>query len=114
LLPLYVFCGEQLLAAYLRPSKMDAAKHSRAILKLLVRRFRRLWPQVKIVFRGDSGFCRWRLLRWCDRNNVYYIVGPDKNQVRKRLAEPLLQQAKQDFVSTGQKQRMFAETVGAG
>ena len=71
-LPLYVYCGEQLLVAYLRPSKIDAAKHSRAILKLLVRRFRQVWPDVKIIFRGDSSFCRWKLLRWCDRYNVYY------------------------------------------
>lgn len=42
-----------------------------------MKRFRRVWPQVKIVFRGDSGFCRWRLLRWCDKNNVYYIIGRD-------------------------------------
>jgi len=33
---LYVFCGTRLLAAYLRPSDIDAAMHSRAILKLLV------------------------------------------------------------------------------
>lgn len=62
-LPLYVFCGSQLLVAYLRPAKIDGAKHSRAILKLLVKRFRRQWPNVRIIFRGDSGFCRWKLMR---------------------------------------------------
>ncbi len=62
-LPLYVFCGERLLAAYLRTSKIDAAKHSRAILKLLVRRFRQVWPNVRIIVRADSGFARWRMLR---------------------------------------------------
>ena len=108
-LPLYVFCGDQLLVSYLRPSKIDAAKHSRAILKLLVRRFRQVWPEVKIVFRGDSGFCRWRLLRWCDKHGVNYIVGLAKNAVLKRLAEPHLQQAAEQFEQTGQKQRIFAE-----
>jgi hypothetical protein len=57
-LPLYVFCGERLLVSYLRPSNIDAAKHSRAMLKLLVDRLRQQWPAVKIIFRGDSGFCR--------------------------------------------------------
>jgi len=61
-LPLYVFCNDQLLISYLRPSKIDAAKHSWAILSLLVKRFRREWPDVRIVFRGDSGFCRHRML----------------------------------------------------
>ena len=52
-LPLYVFCGQQLLCAYLRESRIDAAKHSAAILKLLVRRLRQVWPDVRITFRGD-------------------------------------------------------------
>ncbi len=109
-LPLYVFCGQQLLVAYLRPSKIDASKHSRAILKLLVKRFREVWPKVKIIFRGDSGFCRWKLLRWCDKHDIGYIVGLAQNAVLKRLAEPHLQQAKEQFEQTGQKQRIFAET----
>ena len=108
-LPLYVFCGDQLLAAHLRPSKIDAAKHSRAILKLLVRRFRQVWPEVRIIFRGDSGFCRWRLLRWCDKHRVNYIVGLAKNAVLKRLAAPDMQRAKEQFERTGQKQRIFNE-----
>ena len=57
-LPLYVFCGERLVASYLRPSNMDASKNTRALLKLLVKRLRQTWPEVKIIFRGDSGFCR--------------------------------------------------------
>ena len=74
-LPLYVFCGEQLLVAYLRPSNIDAAEHSRAILKLLVQRLRAAWPGVKITIRGDSGFCRWRLMRWCDSAGIGYVLG---------------------------------------
>ena len=35
-LPLSVFCGEQLLVSYLRPSKIDAARHAWALLKLSV------------------------------------------------------------------------------
>jgi len=108
-LPLYVFCGEQLLVAYLRPSKIDAAKHSRAILKLLVRRLRQVWPSVRIVFRGDSGFCRWKLLRWCDRHDVDYIVGLAKNAVLKRHIEPWMQAAREQFDRTGCKQRLFGE-----
>ena len=54
-LPLYVFCRKQLLVSYLRPSKIDGAKHAWAILALLVKRLRQVWPQVRIIFRGDSG-----------------------------------------------------------
>ena len=80
-LPLYVFCGDELLAAYLRPSDIDAAKHARAVLKLLVRKLRAAWPEVKITIRGDSGFCRWRLMRWCDSHGIGYVLGLAKNPV---------------------------------
>jgi len=108
-LPLYVFCGGQLLAAYLRPSRIDAAKHSRALLKLLVRRLREAWPDVRIVIRADSGFCRWRLLRWCDRHDVDYIVGLAKNAVLKRRIEPWMDVAREQFAQTDRKQRVFGE-----
>lgn len=106
-LPLYVFCGSQLLCAYLRPSNIDAAKHSWAILALLVKRFRQVWPGVKIIFRGDSGFCRWRMLRWCERHDVNYLVGLAKNSRLLAQAQPLMTQAKEQFATTNEKQRHF-------
>jgi len=108
-LPLYVFCGDQLLCAYLRPSKIDAAKHSRAILKLLVDRLRKAWPKTRIVFRGDSGFCRWKLLRWCDRHDVYYIVGLAQNARLKRMARREIVTARWRHRCTGDKQRLFGD-----
>jgi len=112
-LPLYVFCGAQLLVAYLRPSKIDAAKHSRAIVKLLVGRFRKAWPEVKIVVRADSGFCRWRLLRWCDRHDVDYVIGLAKNERLKKLARRQHVTARWRYRCTGRKQRIFGEFVYA-
>jgi len=112
-LPLYVTCGRQLLAAYLRASNIDGAKHSRAILKLLVTRFRQVWPDVRIIFRGDSGFCRWRMMRWCDRNGVYYILGLAKNAVLKRMAQPWTIPAEINHNRTGDKQRLFG-AIGYG
>ncbi len=108
-LPLYVFCGSQLLVAYLRPANIDGAKHSRAILKLLVRRFRRQWPNVRIIFRGDSGFARWKLMRWCDRHDVGYIIGLARNAVLERWARPWTEVSAVQFARTNQKQRLFGE-----
>jgi hypothetical protein len=108
-LPLYVFCGDQLLVSYLRPSKIDGAKHAWAILSLLVKRLRRAWPQVRIIFRGDSGFCRWRMLAWCDRNGVEYIVGLAKNPRLNRLSSVIAAKAKQDYEASSTKQRIFTE-----
>ena len=106
-LPLYVFCGDELLVSYLRPSNIDPSKHCRSIVKLLVDRFRQVWPQVRIVIRADSGFCRWRLMRWCDRHDVDYILGLARNQVLQRLGASWMQQAEQQFEQSGQKQRLF-------
>lgn len=114
-LPLYVFCGEQLLVPYLRPSNIDGAKHSWAILKLLVERFRQVWPEVRIIFRGDSGFCRWKLMRWCENNGVYYVLGLAKNTVLQRKAYDLLFKAKRQYQETNQPQRLLGTIhYGAG
>jgi hypothetical protein len=106
-LPLYVFCGDELLTAYLRPSKIDACKHTRAVLKLLVRRLRAAWPGVKITIRGDSGFCRWRLMRWCDSHGIGYVLGLAKNPVLKRAGRDEIERAERQFRRTGQPQRVF-------
>jgi len=108
-LPLYVFCGQQLLVSYLRPSNIDGAKHSWAILSLLVKRLRQTWPKVKIVFRGDGGFCRWKMLRWCDRYNVGYIVGLPKNKRLYRFTADLQSEAAECFAVTGHKVRWFSD-----
>lgn len=106
-LPLYVFCGEQLLVSYLRPSNQDVARHAWAILKLLVGRLRQEWPQVKIIFRGDSGFCRWRMLRWCEKNGVDYVVGLAKNARLLALLEGPMAEAARAFEASREKQRHF-------
>ena len=108
-LPLYVFCQDQLLVSYLRPSKIDGAKHAWAILALLVKRLRQAWPQVKIIFRADSGFCRHRMLSWCERHGVSYIVGIAKNSRLNAGLELLMASAEQAQQERGQPVRWFTE-----
>jgi len=107
-LPLYVFCGEQLLVSYLRPANIDGAHHAAAVVKLLVQRLRQAWPEVRITIRADSGFCRQRLLCWCERNGVDYVIGLAGN---KRLAEhaaTAIERTERRYARTGVKQRDFA------
>jgi hypothetical protein len=112
-LPLYVFCGEQLLVSYLRPSNIDAARHSWAILKLLVQRLRQTWPEVRIVLRGDSGFCRWKMLRWCERHQVKYLVGLAQNARLRAAIAPQLAQAEAEHQRTKEKVRLFTDLAYA-
>ena len=113
-MPLYVFCGEQMLVSYLRPSNIDGAKHAPAILALLVKRLRQTWPDVRIIFRGDSGFCRRRMLSWCDRNGVNYIIGLAKNARLKTKIASLIESAEKEYNAKGKPVRWFTDiTYGA-
>ena len=108
-LPLYVFCGQAMLACVLRRSRIDGAKNAAAVIKLLVQRLRCAWPDVRIIVRGDSGFCRQRLLRWCERSGVSYIIGLARNarlEAQVRLAELMLAD---EYERGGTKQRLIDE-----
>ena len=108
-LPRYVLCGQQLLVAYLRRSNQDGAKHAWAILSLLVKRLRQAWPAARIVFRGDSGFCRHRMFDWCERHGVRYLVGLARNPRLEREAAVACEVARDGFEATGRKSRLFTE-----
>jgi len=108
-LPLYVFCGRHLLVSFLRPSNKDGARGAWAILSKLVKRFRKEWPNVRIIFRGDSGFCRHEMFDWCERNDVYYITGIATNKCIERIFKPKIEEAKKCFEETQEKQRIFSE-----
>lgn len=108
-LPLYVFCGQAMLACYLRPSRIDGARHAAAVIKLIVTRLRQAWPNTRFIVRADSGFCRRRLLRWCERSGVGYIVGLARNarlHAVVQVAEASLADA---YTASGSKQRLIGE-----
>lgn len=108
-LPLHVFCGDQLAVSMLRPSDVDGAKYAGAILKLLVAEFRKRWPNVKVLFRADSGFTRRYIMHWCERNNVNYIIGIATNARLQDMASSLTEAAKKEFEITKEKQRFFGD-----
>jgi hypothetical protein len=108
-LPLYVFCGQQLLCALLRTSRIDAAKHAAALLKLLTRRLRKTWPGVRIILRADSGFCRRRIMNWCERNDVGYIIGLARNERLQQQVEYAQLMLAEQYEQTGAKQRWVSE-----
>ena len=108
-LPLYVFCGRQLLVSYLRPASRGAAYHAGAVLALLVKRLRQAWPRVKIIFRGDSGYCKPAILEWCDRNSVDYVVGIAQNSRLLEQSEGTRSTAETLYFLEGKKQRWFSE-----
>ena len=108
-LPLYVFCGESLLWAQLRPSNIDGSLGCVDVLKQIIAPIREKWPDVMIIVRGDSGFCRDDLMTWCDGNTVDYILGMSKNVRLNRIVERAMKKAKRRYAVTGQASRVYRD-----
>jgi hypothetical protein len=110
-LPLYIFCGEFLLCARLRSSNIDAAAGSVEELKRIVAQIRSVWSRVRIVVRGDSGFCREELMAWCAAEGVDYLLGLAKNERLKAEIVKEMEEAKAQYQETGRAARLFKEFV---
>lgn len=108
-LPLYIFCGTQLLSARLRQSNIDGAAGSLKEVQRIVGQIREHWPEVRIVLRADSGFCRDELMSWCEGHGVDFVFGLARNSRLETLLRPQLQQAAATFAHTHQRARIFTE-----
>jgi hypothetical protein len=108
-LPLYVFCGDHLLCARLRPSNIDASAGSLEEVQRIVRQIRARWPKTRIILRADSGFCREELLAWCETSAVDYVFGFARNKRLRRIIGRAMQEAKQEYRRTGKPARIFCE-----
>jgi Transposase DDE domain group 1 len=108
-LPLYIFCEDHLLCARLRPSNQDASAGSVEEVERIVRQIRCRWPHVRVILRGDSGFCREELMAWCEKHRVDYVFGFARNQRLRRKIVAHLRQAKEEHRRTAKAARVFAE-----
>jgi hypothetical protein len=106
-LPLYIFCGEFVLCARLRPSNLDASAGTVEELERIVRQIRSVWPSVRIIVRGDSGFCRDGIMSWCEAQQIDFVFGLAKNERLKAMIAEELQQARQLYEATGKAARVF-------
>ncbi|HSI20185.1 MAG TPA: IS1380 family transposase [Verrucomicrobiae bacterium] len=106
-LPLYVFCGQELLCATLREANQDGAAGALDELKRLVTRLRQHWPGVSILLRADSGFCREEIMAWCEANQVNYLLGLARNRRLEGLIAPAMEKSRRKFLHTHQAQRRF-------
>jgi hypothetical protein len=108
-LPLYIFCGEHLLAAQLRMADNDASYGTVAELERIIPHIRAAWPQVRILVRGDSGFCREEIMAWCEAHGVDYLFGLAKNSRLVEALGPALADAHARYLQTGVAARVFAD-----
>ena len=108
-LPLYIFCGEQVLCARLREANHDAAFGSLQEIQRIVAQIRMAWPAVKIMLRGDSGFCRNALMSWCENHGVDFVLGLARNQRLRKIIGAEMHAATEQWSQTGKPARVFSE-----
>lgn len=110
-LPLYIFSGEHLLCARLRVADQDGAAGTLEELKRIVGQIRTAWPEVRIILRGDSGFCRDEIMTWCesDEGNIDYVLGLAKNERLKKAVAAEMEKAEADYAQTQQAARLFKD-----
>lgn len=108
-LPLYMFAGDHLLWAELRPSDIDGSKGSEEALEQVVGQLREVWPSVRIIVRGDSGFARDGLMGWCEAHGVEYVFGLAKNNRLRDKIAPQAAVAERLHHLSGEPERVFAE-----
>lgn len=110
-LPLYIFCGDELVCARLRPANIDGAAGTIEELKRIIPRIRASWPEVKIILRGDSGFCRDNIMSWCEEpdNKIDYLFGLAKNNRLIQEIEDELVEARIMFKCSGEPSRRFKD-----
>lgn len=115
-LPLYIVSGEHLLGVRLRASNIDASAGALEEIQRIVLQIRQRWPEVRIILRADSGFCRDTLMSWCEGDETSgkradYVFGLARNERLRRIIEAQMQQAAELHRQTGKAARVFADIV---
>jgi hypothetical protein len=99
-----------LLTALLRRGNADATLGFAGVLRRLVRRIRALFPEARLRVRLDGAYATAEVFTLLEEElRVEYVVNMGKNDVLKRLVEPLLQRARLAAKLSGQSERVFGE-----
>jgi hypothetical protein len=108
-LPLYIFCENYLLSAKLRPCNIDASDGTKEELERIILQIREKWPKVRIIIRGDAGFCRDEIMSWCEQNNVYYVFGIAKNNRLLKKMYKKMKKARAKYYKTGESSKCYKD-----
>lgn len=95
------------LAAVLRPGNSHASKGAAAILKRIIKRLKKAYPEATILLRADAGFAVPALYKLLEREKVKYTIGLITNDRLKERVSSLSQKAEELFAESGKKQRLF-------
>jgi len=92
--PIHVFDGlsGKPILSLLRPGKRPSGEEVAKVLRHLIRRLRRHWPQVAITVRADSHYCSEPALALLEAQDCAYIIGFAVNAKLAETAAPWREQ----------------------
>ncbi len=98
-----------LLSVRLKSSEVDAAFGTEEDLERIAGHFRQVWPQVRILVRGDSSFGKDEIMAWCEATpGVDFVLGLAKNtRLEKKIARQM-EKARKEREKTGEPAREFS------
>jgi Transposase DDE domain group 1 len=113
-MPLFIFEGYsgRLVLPILRPGRTNKQLNVFGIIRRLVERIQKVWPNVSITVRGDAMFCSHDMFEWADdQRGVHYCVGLTGNQVLRNnpIVLNLLAKAESDFKRTSEPIKLFSQ-----
>lgn len=108
-LPLYIFCGNELLCAKLRMSNIGANDGAIEEVTRIVEQLRARWPKIQIILRADSGFARDDMMSWCEENDVDYVFGLSRNPRLEKMLSPAMQAVSRFNETTGMPVKTYME-----
>ena len=109
-LPLYVTCGPHVLCGRLRTANRDAADGTVQELERIVGQIRQRWPRVRVIVRGDAGFCREDLMAWCEgQEGVDYVFGLARNCRLQRALARQQRRSRSRGLASGRASRRYRD-----
>jgi hypothetical protein len=109
--PMHIYEGKtgKLITTILRPGKRPSGRETVSILKRIIQRIRQAWPEVGILIRADFHYSSPELFRYCQGNDVQYVIGYTAYDSLVRESERLLQRAKEFYQSSGEVVKLYGE-----
>ena len=110
-MPLHIYEGKsgKLISAILRPGKRPSGRETVSILRRLVKRIRKAWPNVHILLRGDAHFSSPAIYDFCDENDIKYVLGFKSYQPLAQMAESLIAKARELFEYSKRPVKIYNE-----
>ncbi|MCX6356204.1 MAG: IS1380 family transposase [Candidatus Aureabacteria bacterium] len=114
-MPFHVYEGlsGKLIATVLRSGKTPKAEEIISVLKRIVSRIRRAWPEVLIIFRADSHHTKPKVMEWMEPRGVEYATGLCANAVLDKLFAPTIQDAEKKHQRWGGVVRAYGSAYYA-